>query len=88
MELRYSQLAKSNATISRNLAGKTLKRLLPLCQEVHDFQVQLSFELTQDSEVLVSGQVSGTLSTGCLRCNESVLSSMRLPIDLFVFETS
>ena len=87
MELRYSQLAKSNATISRNLSGTRLKRLLPLCQEVHDFEVQLSFELTQDSEVLVSGQVSGTLSTGCLRCNESVLSSVCLPIDLFVFET-
>lgn len=87
MELRYSQLAKSNATISRSLPGFRMTRLSPLCLELGDFEARLSFELTQELEIRVIGEVSGSLSMACLRCTDPVSSLVSAPIDLIVFET-
>lgn len=87
MERRYSQLAKSNAKITRVLAGSRMKRLLPLCLEVNEFEAQLSFELTEESEIRVTGEISGSLSLACLRCDESVNSLVSAPVDVIVFES-
>ena len=87
MELRYSQLAKSNATINRTLPGSRMARLSSLCLGLDEFEARLTFELTPDSEIRVIGEVSGTLSMACLRCSDLVSSLVSAPIDLIVFET-
>ena len=87
MELRYSQLAKSNAKITRLVAGYRMTRLSSLCLGLGDFEARLSFELTQELETRVIGEVSGTLSMACLRCSDLVSSLVSAPIDLIVFET-
>ena len=87
MELRYSQLAKSNATINRTLPGSRMARLSSLCLGLGEFEARLTFEFTPDSEIRVIGEVSGSLNMACLRCNDSVNNSLVAPIDLIVFET-
>ncbi len=87
MELRYSQLAKSNATINRTLPGSRMVRLSSLCLGLGDFEARLTFEMTLESEIRVRGEVSGSLNMACLRCNDSVNSIFAVPIDLIVFET-
>ena len=85
--LKYSQLARAEAFVERQVKGHEMCRLSRLCVNLQDFAVGLSFGLTTEENILVDGKACGAVQLACHRCAGIVDSTISVKIDALVFES-